>query len=106
MDMDTLKPIVKLKMEDVRSVIRDALQDDLYSRKIAEFLASVDWTGESKGANDVAGNRNENNKKNANKNDIHGKPPRGCTVTPLAMHPCLFRAAPGGIWPCVCGTRK
>ena len=45
MDMDTLKPIVKLKMEDVRSVIRDALQGDLYPRKIAEFLASIDWTG-------------------------------------------------------------
>lgn len=44
MDMDTLRPIVKLKMEDVRSVIRDALQDELYPRKIAEFLASVDWS--------------------------------------------------------------
>ena len=44
MDMDTLKPIVKLKMDDVRSVIRDALQDELYPRKIAEFLASVDWS--------------------------------------------------------------
>ena len=44
MEMDTLKPIVKLKIEDIRSVVRDALQDELYPRKIAEFLASVDWS--------------------------------------------------------------
>jgi hypothetical protein len=42
--MDTLRPIVKLKIDDVRSVVRDALQDESYPRKIAEFLGSVDWS--------------------------------------------------------------
>ena len=43
-DMDTLRPIVKLKIEDVRSVVRDALQDEMFPRRMAEFLASVDWS--------------------------------------------------------------
>ena len=40
-----------------------------------------------------------NYKKKANKNDIHGKPPRGCKSPPLmkVMHPCPSTPPPAGI---------
>ena len=42
--------------------------------------------GQSEGLNDEAGNRYNDEKKKTYKNEIHGKPPRGCSLPVCPYH--------------------